>query len=791
MSAQMATALLLLLWLPPAFAEYTEFWGVRSNAINSTNCLFNGECAWLIRDYYRDIAAVNGVKTQVRMDLTRQFICGSDWKTIVCQQFSAPSTKIYGDIYRSGISQEFPLISNRSDINFLALECPATGGNLYSEPNITISLMEASVILEHPCACQINHNSTVCRSIHKRPDPPVDFLEKVSVCEGDGHLHLQISFFVAVVTIIVIFLVDIGFYTFWLRKNHLPYSFSHRILSRPPLLLHFAEAKVAWTVALSFGATALWAMDSAFQLFQDSSSGVFLQQYMVVSLPPLLLSSKKYPFVGNPVMVLYCVFVLFEFGKNLECNALQGSSYSFVAILFYFFIWLALLAIFLFRFIDEIKKVRKGKVDNLHEYQAHVQSLFEIRRKTISSSKENLESEKTKLEVTDRLKLYNVRLLSIQVFCACAILLTCTRWVQFCHFFGLLFESLGSNYRCCNGVVCEDSQASEWGVYIFFNLSCSQLQAGAITIEIILTLSGVIPGLIILHGLYQIKRNHDKQVRETQKGNLPFAVKRPKPNSSLAKLIKYAGFQIASCLLGWLTATILLSLIFTAIMVLFISAFEYVLPKSLAYSVFKKTLYDADKREVGFLGVAILNYFLVLLFVRLLFLQSKKSLAVKNKFMLSFVEAIQFLLAIPNGVISFVTRLIICLAANLLFIFRLDVPVVPKGMEGLDIGYSSFAAFVNVSAFYSNPVLHVFIDLSTKHLKNKRMERFGHTNYEDNVPLEADDYIPISKPISRNAKRWLVAYTLVRNPSLRTERRPKGMNWNNVINMNENFDIDT
>ncbi|XP_065175510.1 uncharacterized protein LOC135805409 isoform X2 [Sycon ciliatum] len=98
---------------------------------------------------------------------------------------------------------------------------------------------------------------------------------------------------------------------------------------------------------------------------------------------------------------------------------------------------------------------------------------------------------------------------------------------------------------------------------------------------------------------------------------------------------------------------------------------------------------------------------------------------------------------VVKGVISVLLRLISVAAFNTVMLVKLNRPLMPRGWEQYDSGYASYCGFLLIELAHTHPCMLAFIAL-----------------------LQEEVDRPISTKTTKAAKRWHMAYTLVRNPEL-------------------------
>ncbi|KAM9449613.1 stimulated by retinoic acid gene 6 protein-like isoform 2-T2 [Clarias gariepinus] len=238
-------------------------------------------------------------------------------------------------------------------------------------------------------------------------------------------------------------------------------------------------------------------------------------------------------------------------------------------------------------------------------------------------------------------------------------------------------------------------------------------------------------------------RKHIKSMWAGEKKYLPRNYK-PSPTVSLGGLLKYPGYQIAFTLWGYLIVHL----------AMFVGGLVFV------YMVVHPIQTDGFLHWLNDLIIVLANFFVVLavmalqrMFIHMFFLQDKNSpldkdkpLALNNRKVFHNVNYFLFFFNVILGLMSCILRLMKSTAVGLLLLSRIERTIMPQGFEKLDKSYCTWLGMIVADHHHSNPVLLCFCHLLHKHtLWNVQTER----------------------PEKLRARaRWLLMYTLVRNPTL-------------------------
>ena len=148
------------------------------------------------------------------------------------------------------------------------------------------------------------------------------------------------------------------------------------------------------------------------------------------------------------------------------------------------------------------------------------------------------------------------------------------------------------------------------------------------------------------------------------------------------------------------------------------------------------------------LTIFVLKRFLIWFVAKYFLVNKEKRLALKNK--KGYLLLGHFNFFFDCLIITFVCFLQVIVSAfvNLFYMPRLDCSIFGRHMERRDIGFVSFVTFLHMEVNQTHPVMLSFAELLLEATK-------------------FDEQSGISFP----KKRWLLLYTLIKNPNLRKQRK--------------------
>ncbi|XP_034387001.1 STRA6-like isoform X2 [Cyclopterus lumpus] len=250
-------------------------------------------------------------------------------------------------------------------------------------------------------------------------------------------------------------------------------------------------------------------------------------------------------------------------------------------------------------------------------------------------------------------------------------------------------------------------------------------------------------------------RKHLKRLWKGQKGFLPEKFHNPRSAVSVASIARYSGWQIAFTLWGYL--------IVHFVHFLFALLLVYVLVLPIQHGTALSMLSN--------LGIIVLTISLVIglvilqiALVQIFFLQDKmsptdkhKPLALNNRKAFHCFNYFFFFYNVVMGFSNCILRLLCSIVVGTWLVSRIDRSIMQRGYETMDAGYSTWIGMIFADHYHSNPVMVCFCQLLVSNSLEERTVS-AYSSFS-NVASES----PVN---SRATRRWMLFYTLLRNPHL-------------------------
>ncbi|KAE8632183.1 hypothetical protein XENTR_v10001465 [Xenopus tropicalis] len=255
-------------------------------------------------------------------------------------------------------------------------------------------------------------------------------------------------------------------------------------------------------------------------------------------------------------------------------------------------------------------------------------------------------------------------------------------------------------------------------------------------------------------------RKHMKRLWIGNRSFLPVKFQVPSPYESVAAIARYSGWQVAYLLWGYIIMHIVQIILGLA----FAYAFVYPIKHGEALKLFK---------GLGIfiltIGIVIALMMLQVVLARLFFLQQKiscndkqKPLALNNRKAFHNFNYFFFFYNVIVGLSACLLRLLRSVILGSWLIARIDRSILQRGFESGDTGYTTWIGMIYVDHYHTNPVLVSFCNI----LLTKRAEK---------TVRECSSYHGFSDSGSniQARTRWLLYYTLLKNPRLILQRKMK------------------
>eukprot|EP00040_Diaphanoeca_grandis_P015948 m.81997 g.81997 ORF g.81997 m.81997 type:complete len:983 (+) comp25477_c2_seq1:183-3131(+) len=626
----------------------------------------------------------------------------------------------------------------------------------------------------HRCCCK---NATqYCAEAYPQKRDELKYQQK---CEYYHDLQLTVLGYMAAVVTLVIWATE------WKSKSPIDRACCESITKHPKYIvkdaffmfgiispINFMENRNgSLVVACMFGSLAAL----IFKEIMNPNGQTFSMAtgYLLLLYPLFICRACKNKKLGSAMGAIYCVpfafFMWLDVGCRIPANQPAHALYALIPAMCcnVFIGW------FGFRFYKRLacmmttgsrpRSSTKRSIWANYDHRAIVAGLF------LKTTKERSPSQVLRptflhrwwyRNVTDWRKAfqhfrYSPRMLSMVSMSVCMLfnmaVFFCDKFLKYRNW----AETEISGGLCCNGNLCHRSEEYLWTKFTA-NTTTLSLDSLRETIDIsyddcktnkqitdalysTLMLSSILMAIVHVISVFNMITVYRKHMMRFYRGDKQFLSKfEPGPYLALTDALKYASYQVIFVISGWLFSTVLVALVF-----LFI-AYTIALPAMGTYRdvfwpwVWKSFIWDSDAGGMGILTLAILLWIVMMGFVWFFFLDRSVYMAIRNRIFWDTFDLFQTVAGFLVGFFMFVKRLLVQFLFGVLFVSRLDKPLVPRGYEAFDPGFACYQGFLMVELYYSNPVMLTFIQLLLDSRDNGPQRQLN-DNDDDDVALIQDD----------------------------------------------------
>ncbi|KAI7811404.1 putative STRA6-like [Triplophysa rosa] len=257
-------------------------------------------------------------------------------------------------------------------------------------------------------------------------------------------------------------------------------------------------------------------------------------------------------------------------------------------------------------------------------------------------------------------------------------------------------------------------------------------------------------------------RKHIKRLWRGEKNFLPVKFHKPSPAVSVAAITRYSGWQIAFTLWGF-------------VIVHFI---QFLFALIFAYGVVLPIQKGKFLRWLSSVSIILLTIFIVvaivivqIVLVQIFFLQSKlspddkqKPLALNNRKAFHCFNYFFFFYNVIMGLSNCILRLLVSCILGTWLVSRIDRTIMQRGYESMDPGYNTWIGMIFADHYHSNPVMLSFCHLLLGKTLDRRPAEPSYDTFSNTTGCSVGVRVRV---------RWLLLYTLLRNPKLILLRKRK------------------
>ncbi|KAK9407978.1 stimulated by retinoic acid 6 protein like [Crotalus adamanteus] len=292
-------------------------------------------------------------------------------------------------------------------------------------------------------------------------------------------------------------------------------------------------------------------------------------------------------------------------------------------------------------------------------------------------------------------------------------------------------------------------------------------------VEGIWIITTVIASITCIGYVFNILVCYRKQIKLLRAGKKHLIVSetmKVSSSQSVVALSKYISFQVAYIMWGYLIMHLL----------------QWLFGVILTYILILPMIHGKWMELFNKWGITVLTFVIVLVIKKIqvlvgarFFLQpkmspsdSQKPLALDNRRVFINFSYFLFFHSVVVGLTSCLFRLVRSIVLGAWLVGRIDRPVMPKGYEQCDAGFSVWIGMLFLDHYHTNPILVCFCQILCNKLKQKNLSADSYSSVDHIYSLEI-----VPRVSSKARTRWLLLYTLLNNPSLQKIRKLKPLSY--------------
>ncbi|XP_060562282.1 stimulated by retinoic acid gene 6 protein-like isoform X2 [Ruditapes philippinarum] len=271
-----------------------------------------------------------------------------------------------------------------------------------------------------------------------------------------------------------------------------------------------------------------------------------------------------------------------------------------------------------------------------------------------------------------------------------------------------------------------------------------------------------------IRNIYILLMNYRRDMLLLFKGDksfIPNTVQTPSPNVYMAQGMRFIGTSITGMFWGtvfcYLLVFVPLALMFMIIKILNLRKELDEMWKQFQWLIYPICMVIIFKVQTFLIG----RYFIQ---PKINAEDKYRPLAVDNRNIYDVFSFFTIFLNASIGLFTFLKRILLGAFLGVFMIPRMDRSLLMRGYEAMDKCYVNYIGMIMVDVAHNHPVMRVFCFLVKSNLENRRDRKplryavenavYGNLSFSNHIPIETGNSIA--------KRRWWLALTLIRNPSL-------------------------
>ncbi|KAL3868073.1 hypothetical protein ACJMK2_040910 [Sinanodonta woodiana] len=281
--------------------------------------------------------------------------------------------------------------------------------------------------------------------------------------------------------------------------------------------------------------------------------------------------------------------------------------------------------------------------------------------------------------------------------------------------------------------------------------------------------SGIATGIYGCSVIYSLLMTYKRHMLMLYKGDrefLPKGADTQKPEAHIVRSTQYMGNQIIGMFYGIIICFICIFFPLSMLCIVFrlVELFDKV-PQLLAQ--FQILVYPISVFIIFRLQIFIVGRFL--LQERLNATDQQRPLAIDNRKAHDVFKFFMLFVNLSTGLIVFLRRLFSYILLGIFLVPRMDRCMFPKGFESGDKCHMNYVGMLIVDFTHNNPIMRVFCSVLLKTAVTVNDQRSNDHTIVQNATYGEIGSLAFPRRYQGNSRartKWLVAYTLLKNPSI-------------------------
>ncbi|KAK3612348.1 hypothetical protein CHS0354_011067 [Potamilus streckersoni] len=273
-------------------------------------------------------------------------------------------------------------------------------------------------------------------------------------------------------------------------------------------------------------------------------------------------------------------------------------------------------------------------------------------------------------------------------------------------------------------------------------------------------------GVSVIYSLLMTYKRHMLMLYKGKRDFLPEGTEKEMPETHIVRSTQYMGYQIIGLLYGTIICFTCLFIPLTLLCIVFrmVDVWSKVpqLLKQFQFLVYPVSVFLIFRLQIFIVGKFLLQK-------RLNLTDKQKPLAIDNRKAHDLFKFFMLFVNLSIGFLVFLMRLINNVFLGIFLVPRMDRSLFPKGFESGDKCYMNYVSMLIVDFTHNNPIVRVFCSVLLKtDVGELKQQTIAHRTVQNSTYIKIIALLipQYYQGHSRARTKWLLAYTLIKNPSI-------------------------